>query len=119
MKIKRFLNFVIDAFFILVITLVIIVIISFLDLNIVRFKYLNPLVALLYYVVMEGLLEKTIGKYITKTKVKYLDEKHHRLFYVLIRTFTRMIPFEPISVILNWKCLMWHDLLSKSRVVKV
>lgn len=119
MRIKRFLNFVIDAFSILVITFLIIVIISLLDLNIVRFKYLCPLVALLYYIFMEGLFGKTIGKYITKTKVQYLDQKFHKLFYALVRTLFRLIPVEPISVILNKKCLMWHDFLSKSRVVKV
>ena len=70
-----------------------------------------------YYAVLEGFTGRTIGKFITRTKV--VDENGEKPDFntILIRSLCRLIPFEQFSF-LGSDSYGWHDKFSKTRVVK-
>ncbi|WP_396194006.1 RDD family protein [Flavobacterium sp.] len=92
-------------------------IISFFE-NITRLQELTIglVVLLLYYNVFEIFFATTIGKLITKTVV--VDEYGEKptTNAILIRSISRLIPFEFFSF-LGTPCVGWHDSLSKTYVV--
>lgn len=71
-----------------------------------------------YYSTLEFATGRTIGKYVTKTKV--IDENGNKPGYgvILTRSVCRFIPFEAFSF-LGSSNQGWHDKLSKTRVVSV
>jgi uncharacterized RDD family membrane protein YckC len=74
------------------------------------------LVSVAYFVICEGLFSRTLGKFITGTKVVTADGGPPSLGQVLGRTFARFIPFEHFSF-LGTPAVGWHDSLSGTRVV--
>jgi len=70
----------------------------------------------LYYVPMEGLTGRTIGKFITRTVV--VDEEGQRpsLGQVLGRTLARIVPFEAFSFFSS-DARGWHDSWPRTYVV--
>lgn len=113
---KRFLNLLIDigaVIFLIVIFNKILYhnsIFSFLGL----IKILDIAVVFAYFYGLENSVGQTIGKMITKTKVVNIDGGKPTTQQMLVRTFSRIIPLEPILII-DGKWL--HDSLSKTRVV--
>jgi uncharacterized RDD family membrane protein YckC len=75
------------------------------------------LVTILYYVAMESLTGRTLGKMVTKTIVVNEFGQKPSLGQIFKRTFCRFIPFEGFSF-LDEKSRGWHDSLSKTYVVK-
>jgi uncharacterized RDD family membrane protein YckC len=71
-----------------------------------------------YYIVLEGAFGRTIGKFITGTRVVRFDGYKPHLPQIIGRTFARFIPFEPFSF-LGGSGSGWHDSLSGTRVVRV
>lgn len=74
---------------------------------------------LVYYTVMESVTKgRTIGKYITNTKV--VDKKGNSLGsdVILKRTLCRIIPFDAFSFLGN-NPRGWHDSLSDTYVIDV
>jgi uncharacterized RDD family membrane protein YckC len=71
-----------------------------------------------YYIVLEGAFGRTIGKFITGTRVVRFDGYKPHLPQIIGRTFARFIPFEPFSF-LGGSGYGWHDSLSGTRVVRV
>lgn len=69
-----------------------------------------------YYVILESINQKTLGKIITKTKVVTNDGEKPSLARILMRTLCRLIPFEYFSYLVTVNGL--HDRLSRTRVVK-
>ncbi|TXD81909.1 RDD family protein [Subsaximicrobium wynnwilliamsii] len=69
-----------------------------------------------YYVIIESLTSKSIGKYITQTKVVLEDGSKPGFSDILLRTLCRLIPFEQFSF-LGTDGKGWHDSLSKTYVV--
>lgn len=69
-----------------------------------------------YFILLEASTGKTIGKYVTGTRVT--DENGNRAgtVKILLRTVIRFIPFEQFSYF-GEPCVGWHDKLSKTRVV--
>lgn len=71
---------------------------------------------LAYYIVFEATLGRTPGKMIVGTRVVDLEGNHPSFRQIVIRTFARLVPFEPFS------CLSddggWHDDWSKTRVIR-
>ncbi|HYG39543.1 MAG TPA: RDD family protein [Cytophagales bacterium] len=69
-----------------------------------------------YYIFLEYLKGKTVGKMITGTQV--LDEDGYKASFgrIVLRTVCRFIPFEAVSFLFG-DAVGWHDLLSKTRVV--
>jgi uncharacterized RDD family membrane protein YckC len=69
-----------------------------------------------YYAIMEIKLQKTIGKFVTKTKVVKMNGEKPNDKDILIRTFCRLIPFDRISYLFMNNG--FHDYFSKTKVVK-
>jgi uncharacterized RDD family membrane protein YckC len=115
---KRFLNLLIDigvVIFLIVIFNKIIYhhsIFSYFGL----FKILDLAVIFAYFYGLENSVGQTVGKMITKTKVVNLDGGKPTTQQMLVRTFSRIIPLEPVLLI-GGKWL--HDSLSQTRVVNV
>lgn len=79
--------------------------------------YLLMLVSFfLYYVFMEYKYQKTIGKFLTKTKVVMSDGRKPELNEIFIRTACRLIPFDRISFLFTRNG--FHDRLSNTTVIK-
>ncbi len=75
---------------------------------------------LLYYIAMECFFGFTVGKLVAGTRVVNEDGGRPRWGQVVGRSFARLIPFEPFSVLFsNAKARRgWHDSLSKTYVVR-
>lgn len=72
----------------------------------------------IYYNIIESLTSRSIGKYITQTKVVLEDGSKPAFSDILVRTVCRLIPFELLSF-LGKDGKGWHDSLSKTFVVDV
>lgn len=70
----------------------------------------------LYYVCFEVISGRTLGKIVTGTRVVTTNGLALSIPTALVRTFCRLIPFEPMSFSLSetW----WHDSLSRTQVVR-
>ena len=69
-----------------------------------------------YFIILELLFQKTLGKFITKTKVVKLDGQKPNQSDVIIRTVCRFIPFDQVSFLFMKDG--FHDVLSKTKVIK-
>ncbi|MEZ4869986.1 MAG: RDD family protein [Caldilineaceae bacterium] len=75
------------------------------------------LIIFMYYFIFEATLQKTPGKFVTRTKVvssrimDYWESDQPVLGAIAWRTIVRFVPFEPLS---GW----WHDRWSETRVVR-
>lgn len=72
----------------------------------------------IYYISIESLTSRSIGKYITQTKVILEDGSKPAFLDIFIRTLCRLIPFELFSF-LGKDGKGWHDSISKTLVVDV
>lgn len=72
-------------------------------------------VFLLYYIVFEHYLQRTLGKFATGTIV--VDERDGRATFgqIVGRSFCRLIPFEPLIAFFNGSFL--HDTISGTKVI--
>ena len=87
------------------------------DLTISLLEFTTILLAFfLYFVYMEFKFQKTVGKYITKTKVIMNDGRKPDLNEIFIRTACRLIPLDNISFIFTKNG--FHDRLSNTTVIK-
>ena len=79
--------------------------------------YLAFLVSfIIVYTLLEGGLKgKTIGKYITKTRAVKLDGSKITWKDALLRSLSRIVPFEPFSGLGD---NLWHDSWTNTMVVK-
>lgn len=69
-----------------------------------------------YYAIMEIKFQKTIGKFITNTKVVKMDGSKPQNSDIMMRTFCRLIPFDRVSYLFAKNGI--HDFLSKTTVIK-
>ncbi|WP_423738262.1 RDD family protein [Christiangramia salexigens] len=84
----------------------------------------NPLVSLLiisgiflvYYNMMEVVFQKTLGKFITRTRVVTANGRKPKEKDIILRTFCRFIPFDNFSYIGGGNG--FHDQFSKTKVIK-
>ena len=113
---KRFFNYILDRFFSILIMAVILSIIIALDAP-QWLSYSIYLVYVLYYIIFEAIWQKTIAKYITKTKVVMRDGTKPPFKNIVGRTFARIIPFEQFSFLFGSYPIGWHDGLSSTIVV--
>lgn len=118
-SIRRFLAFYIDFFFTAFLSLLLYFIFSSLYINIPYIEYGYSYIYLIFFIyifICEFLFKKTIGKKICGLKVVFSGTKYFGCF-ILLRTISRLIPFEPFSVFMNTNQIMWHDRFSKTQVV--
>lgn len=117
-KKKRLINFIVD----LIIFAIIIEITGQIE-ELVTSKEPVKILRLLlvlggYRIPMEYFLGKTIGKYVTKTKVVNREGNRISFKEALIRSICRwMIPFEFLSLGLGADAKAWHDVISKTYVI--
>ena len=71
---------------------------------------------LAYYAIMEIKFQKTIGKFVTKTKVVKMNGEKPTDGDIITRTFCRLIPFDRLSFLFVKNGI--HDFLSKTKVIK-
>lgn len=83
------------------------------DLFIYTITYLT---ILLYFIVFEFFLQKTIGKYVSKTLVVTEFGEKPTLSQIIGRSFARLIPFD-VFTYLGAKGRGWHDTLPNLYVV--
>lgn len=118
----RFLNFIID--FVAIVVLFLIVssligpVIQAIDQALFRITYFVLIYGVFvgYYAIMEIKFQKTLGKFITKTKVVRNDGEKPKNRDIIIRTFCRAVPFDRVSFFFTRTG--FHDSLSKTKVVK-
>jgi uncharacterized RDD family membrane protein YckC len=65
---------------------------------------------------MEHKFQKTVGKFITRTKVVNLNGEKPTLNDIMVRTFCRLIPFDRLSFFFAKNG--FHDGISNTRVIK-
>ena len=113
----RFLNFVIDLVAWFVIVFVLILPVVYFGVTQTWFGYVIGLFSFVgYFALMEIKFQKTIGKFVTKTKVVKLDGGKPENSDIISRTFCRLIPFDRISFLFGKNGI--HDFLSKTKVIK-
>jgi len=127
-RIQRFLNFVLDLLFFLLLFGIFIFGGLILYIKILpEDADIDPLVSLipyflilpfysLYYFVSEYFFYRTLAQRITKTKVVSVTEAPIRLKQILLRSLARIIPCEGASYIVSEVGI--HDLLSKTLVIR-
>ena len=79
---------------------------------------LGIVILIVYYMVFETITGRTLGKYITNTKVLTEDGQKPEADKILYRTLSRMIPFEAFSF-LGDEGRGWHDSIAKTVVVDI
>jgi uncharacterized RDD family membrane protein YckC len=117
--IRRFLAFYTDAFITVILTFILVWFFSLVNLEPSK---MNPVVYqivifLFYFTICEYFFETTIAKFFFGLKVVFLNESKENFILVLFRTISRFIPLDTISILFNSDALMWHDKLSKSKVI--
>lgn len=88
------------------------------------FENINPFLNLLitisiqltYYAFMEYKLGKTVGKFITGTKVLYANGDSINFKNAILRSLSRIVPFEAFSL-LGTPPRGWHDYWTDTCVV--
>ena len=81
-----------------------------LDLGLIHLSFVG------YYIFMEHTYQKTLGKFLTKTKVVTIDGQRTELSDIVRRTYCRLIPFDNFSFLIMKDG--FHDSMSKTMVVK-
>jgi len=130
---RRFFNYIVDLIsfyvFIIVLSFIFGLIFMILDVNFDETASVidkSPLsyvisfvLATIFYTFMEYLTKgRSVGKFLTKTKVVNVDGSLPTLKSFFIRSLCRFIPFEPFSFFSS-KGYGWHDDYSGTRVVKI
>ncbi len=78
---------------------------------------IGMVIMLFYYVPLEAAMGRTLGKFVTGTKVVNLNGEKPRFSQILGRTFCRFIPFEAFSFLFG-EGRGWHDSVPDTFVVK-
>jgi uncharacterized RDD family membrane protein YckC len=113
----RFLNFIIDGIVWFIIVAILTVQLSAKDAIQMLFGYFIFFASFIgYYAFMETKYQKTIGKFITKTKVVTKNGTKPNAGDILRRTFCRLIPFDRVSYLFTSNG--FHDRLSETTVIK-
>ena len=71
---------------------------------------------ILYYFIFESVSHRTLGKYVTNTKVVMQNGDEPSPRAILLRSLCRLIPFDAFSF-LGRDGKGWHDSLSNTYVV--
>jgi len=118
----RFLNFIIDfiagSMGVLIMSYIIGFFINFADEILLRiFTYLLFFGTFFaYYAILEIKFQKTLGKFVTKTKVVKMNGDKPESSDIIMRTFCRFIPFDRVTFLFMKNGI--HDFLSKTKVIK-
>ena len=117
---KRFLNFVIDYVAIYILSYALGYVLASIDNNFAYqedsvYYIVSALILVLYYSCSEYWWGKTLGKFVTKTRVVLNEEGAVDYWTALKRSLIRLIPFEFFSLD-NKTRMLWHDRWTNTRV---
>ena len=121
-SLTRFIHFIVDTIAFIIVTMIFAFILGLFinptDQSIMTFigYFILALGFFGYYVFMETKYQKTIGKFITKTKVVNKNGTRPEVGDIVRRTFCRLIPFDRISFLFTANG--FHDRLSDTTVIK-
>ncbi|MCA1764072.1 MAG: RDD family protein [Flavobacteriales bacterium] len=122
-KTKRFVNLLIDSIvfyalaFLLGVFMAIASVDYLIDSNPLLFNVIiYALFVGVYFLLETSLNGKTVGKYITGTRVIMVDGQELKPKNILGRSFARLVPFEAFSF-LGSQPTGWHDRWSGTRVI--
>ncbi len=71
-----------------------------------------------YYILCEWTFGRTLGKWIVGSRVVNMSGGRPSLLQILARTFVRILPFEPLSVLVSPAAVGWRDRLSATRTIR-
>jgi hypothetical protein len=121
-SLTRFIHFIVDTIAFVILTMILAFILG-LFINPTDQTLMTLMVYLMfaagffaYYVFMETKFQKTIGKFITKTKVVNKNGTRPEVGDIVRRTFCRLIPFDRISFLFTKNG--FHDRLSDTTIIK-
>lgn len=120
---RRLANYCIDAIIIYVLEFIIGFFIGFAtaasgrELNFALPIFVSLLTFAAYYLIMESAWQRTVGKFVTGTKVVAMDGSAPTGNQLLIRTLSRFVPFEAFSFLAGSNPIGWHDRWSGTMVV--
>lgn len=81
------------------------------------YYFIGYICAITYYTLLEGLTKgRSLGKLATRTRAVKEDGTEITFKDAFIRSLCRCIPFEAFSIFGNG---LWHDTISKTKVVKI
>lgn len=120
-SILRFVNYLIDIIAGYVTAFIIAMIVTLiLPLDFIGFQLAASILVVAsffaYYILMEVIFQKTLGKFVTKTKVVTVNGQKPPERTIVLRTLCRLIPFDHISFLFTKNG--FHDNLSKTKVIK-
>lgn len=120
-SILRFVNYLIDIIAGYVTAFIIAMIVTLiLPLDFIGFELAASILVVAsffaYYILMEVIFQKTLGKFVTKTKVVTVNGQKPPERTIVLRTLCRLIPFDHISFLFTKNG--FHDNLSKTKVIK-
>ena len=120
---RRALNSIIDSIVITLLTLLFLKIFNFQYESLfagtfaLTYILLPVIIPFVYYTLFESFNGKTIGKYITQTKVAIADDATKpKILNCALRTLARFIPFEVISFF-SKRPIGWHDSISRTIII--
>lgn len=121
--INRFWNYIIDKFFIFLISFIIIFIVNkgnlndqSNELNDWAHTFILIAVSIIYYISLEYYFNKSIGKYFSNTIVVNLDGTKPNFETIIFRTLSRFIPFDALSFLFG--DTGFHDRFSDTKLIK-
>jgi uncharacterized RDD family membrane protein YckC len=125
-KLKRLVNFLIDSLIIGILSIVVFYILSyvFIKLNllssigereIISIDIFLLIIAFMYYFISESMLGRTVGKYITGTKLVNAKGDIPSVLSIFLRTIIRLIPLDSITYLFD--SVVWHDKYSSTYLV--
>ncbi len=118
-KFKRFIHMVVDMIIIISIAIVITMGLELLfglkNGMAILDLIIYPLIFVLYYGIMENKFQRTVGKFLTGTKVVDYNGDVPGIARIIGRTLCRLIPFENFSFLFFQDG--FHDSLSKTAVI--
>jgi uncharacterized RDD family membrane protein YckC len=113
----RFIHFIVDTIVWLIIAAILTFPLNAKDDLQMLFGYLLLFTSFMgYYTFMETKYQKTIGKFMTKTKVVNKNGSKPEVGDIVRRTFYRLIPFDRISFLFSPNG--FHDRLSDTTIIK-
>lgn len=117
----RILNYIIDTLSIVIIFYLSLQLLTVLAKYIpfeftIDFSFLLLIIFVIYYLTLETLTGKTIGKLFTHTIVVNSDGNRPNIKQVILRTIMRVFTIEVLSF-LSHNPLGWHDRISGTKVV--
>jgi len=121
---RRFANYMVDVAAILTFGIIVVFICALLGFDAFIDSLDGPLMSrlvglgltLTYYLVLEGLFARTLGKVVTDTKVVMEDGSKPPFATILKRTLWRCMPFEVFTFLGHGRG--WHDTKTNTMVVR-